>query len=314
MKREVLLMFVVLMCCQMRAQQSFTVMSYNIENAFDTIHDAGKMDAEYCDGGERRWNKSRLFKKLKGVSKVIAAADEKRPIDLIGLCEVENDTVMKWLTQRTPLRTIGYKYLMTHSPDERGIDVALLYSPFTFHPFENQSIRNSLPKQQTRDILHVAGTLASGDTLDVYVVHLPSKKGGSEGHRLSMHLCQQLQAHTDSVRQHRHHPNIIVMGDFNAETNSQQLKLLTRSHHLIDRTAKLQPGTYKYQGEWSILDHILTHTTTLSHQQTRILTLPFLVEPDPTHGGEKPKRTYLGPAYKGGISDHLPVVATFQIK
>ena len=314
MKREVLLMFVVLMCCQMRAQQSFTVMSYNIENAFDTMHDEGKNDYEFCEGGERKWSYTRLFNKLKSVGKVIAAADEKRPLDLIGLCEVENDTVMHYLTQRTPLRTIGYKYLMTHSPDERGIDVALLYSPFTFHPFENQSIRNSLPKQQTRDILHVAGTLASGDTLDVYVVHLPSKKGGSEGHRLSMHLCQQLQAHTDSVRQHRHHLNIIVMGDFNAETNSQQLKLLTRSHHLIDRTAKLQPGTYKYQGEWSILDHILTHTTTLSHQQTRILTLPFLLEKDSPNGGEKPKRTYLGPAYKGGISDHLPVVATFQIK
>ncbi len=314
MKREVLLMFVVLMCCQMRAQQSFTVMSYNIENAFDTMHDEGKNDYEFCEGGERKWSYTRLFNKLKSVGKVIAAADEKRPLDLIGLCEVENDTVMHYLTQRTPLRTIGYKYLMTHSPDERGIDVALLYSPFTFHPFENQSIRNRLPKQQTRDILHVAGTLASGDTLDVYVVHLPSKKGGSEGHRLSMHLCQQLQAHTDSVRQHRHHPNIIVMGDFNAETNSQQLKLLTRSHHLIDRTAKLQPGTYKYQGEWSILDHILTHTTTLSHQQTRILTLPFLLEKDSPNGGEKPKRTYLGPAYKGGISDHLPVVATFQIK
>ena len=314
MKREVLLMFVVLMCCQMRAQQSFTVMSYNIENAFDTMHDEGKNDYEFCEGGERKWSYTRLFNKLKSVGKVIAAADEKRPLDLIGLCAVENDTVMHYLTQRTPLRTIGYKYLMTHSPDERGIDVALLYSPFTFHPFENQSIRNSLPKQQTRDILHVAGTLASGDTLDVYVVHLPSKKGGSEGHRLSMHLCQQLQAHTDSVRQHRHHPNIIVMGDFNAETNSQQLKLLTRSHHLIDRTAKLQPGTYKYQGEWSILDHILTHTTPLSHQQTRILTLPFLLEKDSPNGGEKPKRTYLGPAYKGGISDHLPVVATFQIK
>ena len=298
----------------LRAQQSFTVMSYNIENAFDTMHDEGKNDYEFCEGGERKWSYTRLFNKLKSVGKVIAAADEKRPLDLIGLCEVENDTVMHYLTQRTPLRTIGYKYLMTHSPDERGIDVALLYSPFTFHPFENQSIRNSLPKQQTRDILHVAGTLASGDTLDVYVVHLPSKKGGSEGHRLSMHLCQQLQAHTDSVRQHRHHPNIIVMGDFNAETNSQQLKLLTRSHHLIDRTAKLQPGTYKYQGEWSILDHILTHTTTLSHQQTRILTLPFLLEKDSPNGGEKPKRTYLGPAYKGGISDHLPVVATFQIK
>lgn len=316
--RQHYFLYILLITCvctnPLMAQQRFTVLSYNIENAFDTIHDEGKNDYEYCADGERKWNQRRLFQKLNGVCKVIAAADEKHPIDLIGLCEVENDTVMQYLTRRTPLSNIGYRYLMTHSQDDRGIDVALLYSPFTFHPIENQSIKPAAKKQTTRDILHVAGTLANGDTLDVYVIHLPSKRGGSEGQKLSMSICQQLQAHTDSVRAVRQHPNLLVMGDFNAETNSQQLKLLTRSHHLIDRTAKLQPGTYKYQGEWSILDHILTHTTTLSHQQTRILTLPFLVEPDPTHGGEKPKRTYLGPAYKGGISDHLPVAATFQIK
>ena len=307
-------MFVVLMCCQMRAQQTFTVLSYNIENAFDTIHDEGKNDYEYCDGGERKWSQYRLFQKLKSVGKVIAAADEKRPVDLVGLCEVENDTVMQCLTQRTSLSSLGYRYIMTNSLDERGIDVALLYSPFTFHPIETESIRPKTKKDKTRDILHVAGTIAGGDTLDVYVVHLPSKRGGSEGQKLSMSICQQLQAHTDSVRTLRQHPNLLIMGDFNAETNSQQLKLLTRSHHLIDRTAKLQPGTYKYQGEWSILDHILTHTTTLSHQQTRILNLSFLTEPDPTHGNVKPYRTYLGPVYQGGISDHLPVVSGFQIK
>lgn len=307
-------MFVVLLCCQMRAQQTFTIMSYNIENAFDTIHDEGKNDYEYCDGGERKWSQYRLFQKLKSVGKVIAAADEKRPIDLIGLCEVENDTVMQCLTQRTSLSSLGYRYIMTNSLDERGIDVALLYSPFTFHPIETESIRPKTKKDKTRDILHVAGTIAGGDTLDVYVVHLPSKRGGSEGQKLSMSICQQLQAHTDSVRTRRQHPNLIIMGDFNAETNSQQLKLLTRSHHLIDRTAKLQPGTYKYQGEWSILDHILTHTTTLSHQQTRILNLSFLTEPDPTHGNVKPYRTYQGPVYQGGVSDHLPVVSVFHIK
>ncbi len=314
MRRIGTLVWIVCLCLPLKAQQTFTVMAYNIENAFDTIHDEGKNDLEYCTEGERRWSHKRLMQKLKGVGKVIAAADEKRPIDLIALCEVENDTVMQYLTHRTPLSQLNYRYIITQSPDERGIDVALLYSPFTFHPIEKQSISSTFPKHSTRDILHVAGTLTSGDTLDVYVVHLPSKKGGSEGQRLSMHICQQLQAHTDSVRQHRRHPNLLIMGDFNAETNSQQLKLLTRSHHLIDRTAKLQPGTYKYQGEWSILDHILTHTTTLSHQQTRILTLPFLLEPDPIYGGEKPKRTYLGPVYKGGISDHLPVVSIFQIK
>ena len=299
--------------CEVKAQ-TFTIMSYNIENAFDTIHDEGKNDYEYCDGGERKWSQYRLFQKLKSVGKVIAAADEKRPVDLIGLCEVENDTVMQCLTQRTSLNSLGYRYIMTNSLDERGIDVALLYSPFTFHPIETESIRPKTKKDKTRDILHVAGTIAGGDTLDVYVVHLPSKRGGSEGQKLSMSICQQLQAHTDSVRTIRQHPNLLIMGDFNAETNSQQLKLLTRSHHLIDRTAKLQPGTYKYQGEWSILDHILTHTTTLSHQQTRILNLSFLTEPDPTHGNVKPYRTYQGPVYQGGVSDHLPVVSVFQIK
>lgn len=299
--------------CEVKAQ-TFTIMSYNIENAFDTIHDEGKNDYEYCDGGERKWSQYRLFQKLKSVGKVIAAADEKRPVDLIGLCEVENDTVMQCLTQRTSLSSLGYRYIMTNSLDERGIDVALLYSPFTFHPIETEPIRPKTKKDKTRDILHVAGTIAGGDTLDVYVVHLPSKRGGSEGQKLSMSICQQLQAHTDSVRTLRQHPNLLIMGDFNAETNSQQLKLLTRSHHLIDRTAKLQPGTYKYQGEWSILDHILTHTTTLSHQQTRILNLSFLTEPDPTHGNVKPYRTYQGPVYQGGVSDHLPVVSVFQIK
>lgn len=314
MKKAFLLIIAALLCCLVKAQQPFTILSYNIENAFDTIHDEGKNDYEYCAGGERKWNKGRLFKKLKGISKVIAAADEKRPVDVVGLCEVENDTVMRYLTQNTPLKQLGYQYVMTHSEDDRGIDVALLYSPFTFHPVEKQTIRPKTGKQTTRDILHVAGTLSGGDTLDVYVLHLPSKRGGNEAQNLSMSICQQLQAHVDSVRTQRQHPNIIVMGDFNAETNSPQLKLLTRSHHLIDRTARLQPGTYKYQGEWSTLDHLLTHTTTLSHRQTRILTLPFLTEPDPTHGDVKPYRTYLGPSYHGGLSDHLPVVSIFQIK
>lgn len=307
-------MLAVLLCLPVRAQQTFTVLSYNIENAFDTMHDEGKNDLEYCEGGERHWSKARLMQKLKGIGKVIAAADERRSVDLIGLCEVENDTVMEYLTQRTPLKNLGYRYIMTHSDDNRGIDVALLYSPFTFHPVEKQPIRPKIGKQTTRDILHVAGTLTSGDTLDVYVVHLPSKRGGSEAQRLSMSICLQLQSHTDSIRTARHHPNLIIMGDFNAETNSPQLKFLTRSHHLTDRTAKLKPGTYKYQGEWSIIDHILTHTTTLSHQQTRILTLPFLVEKDATHGNVKPHRTYLGTFYQGGLSDHLPVVSSFQMK
>lgn len=314
LRNIIALLLLVLYAHEVKAQQTFTIMSYNIENAFDTIHDEGKNDYEYCVDGKRRWNTHRLLTKLKGVGKVIAAADERKPIDLIGLCEVENDTVMTYLTQRTPLQHLGYRYIITHSNDHRGIDIALLYSPFTFHPIEKQPIRPNTSRRTTRDFLHVAGIIAGGDTLDIYVLHLPSKRGGKEAEKQSMHICHQLQTHADSVRTQRLHPNLIIMGDFNAETDSPQLKLLTQNHRLIDRTAKLSPGTYKFQGEWSTLDHILTHTTTLTHQHTRILTLPFLTKPDPTHGGVKPYRTYLGSVYQGGISDHLPVVSVFQTK
>ncbi|NLV53836.1 MAG: endonuclease [Bacteroidales bacterium] len=306
-------------------QHTFTVMTYNIENAFDTLHDEGKNDHEFLMDGNRKWNKSRLFRKLNGLCKIVAAADETKPIDLIGLCEVENDTVMKYLTQRTPLKQMGYQYLITHSNDTRGIDVALLYSPFTFHLINHQGIRPHFPNHPTRDVLHATGTISNRDTLDVYVVHFPSKKGGEAALRRSVEIAQMLQENIDSVCKARKHPNIIVMGDFNAEADAPQLQLLTGENRkkaklakgdfpLKNLSEKLKPGTYKYQGEWTTIDHILTLTTTLTHPQAHILDLPFLVEKDPTHGGIKPKRTYLGTIYKGGISDHLPIMAQFQMK
>ena len=296
------------------AQTPFTVMSYNIENAFDTYHDEGKDDLEFCEDGSKKWTKNRLFKKLRGICKVIVAADENRPIDLIALCEVENDTVMEYLTHRTPLNRIGYQYIMTHSDDQRGIDVALLYSPFTFHPVETQHIHISTSTQPVRDILRVSGTIFNSDTLDVYVLHLPSKVGGTKANKRSIRAVRTLKENVDSIYAIRQHPNIILMGDFNAETESTQLKMLTSDSILTDHIAPLHPGTYKYQGDWSTIDHILSHTTTLSPQSATILTFPFLLESDDTYGGIKPYRTYIGPVYKGGISDHLPIMMRFEVE
>lgn len=301
-----------LLCLQMQAQQPFTVMAYNVENAFDTIHDEGKTDEVFCAGGIMKWNKLRLFEKLRGICKVIAAADEHRPVDLIGLCEVENDTVMQYLTKRTPLAQIGYEYVMTNSDDKRGIDVALLYSPFTFHPVGTWCIKPNIPEHPTRDILHVAGTIANGDTVDVYVLHLPSKLGGAAALARSITVTRQLQHDVDSVLTARKKPNVIIMGDFNAGNNSQQIKIMTNNRLTTDITRKLKPGTYRWRGEWATLDHILVHTTSLKHTKARILQLPYLLEPDPNHGGKKPIFTYYGPVYHGGISDHLPVVANFR--
>ena len=97
---------------------------------------------------------------------------------------------MHFLCRRTRLARLGYEYLVTHSADRRGIDVALLYQPETFALLHSETYRvpyDSLRERPTRDLLHAAGRLPFGDTLDVFVVHFPSRRGGatiSEPYRL----------------------------------------------------------------------------------------------------------------------------------
>lgn len=100
--------------------------------------------------------------------------------DLIALCEVENDTVMRDLTKRSLLRNANYEYIVTNSPDERGIDVALIYYPIHFQPIKHYPIRVKPCEgmRPTRDILYVSGRIITDDTLHIFVVHAPSRYGG----------------------------------------------------------------------------------------------------------------------------------------
>lgn len=123
-----------------QGQQPFRVMFYNVENLFDCRHDSLKEDREFLPDGEKKWTPSRYWRKLDALSKVVAAVGEERLPDLVGLCEVENDSVLFDLTRRSSLRALGYRYVATHSPDVRGIDVALLYQPGSFRLLESHEI------------------------------------------------------------------------------------------------------------------------------------------------------------------------------
>ena len=137
----------------------FCVVSWNIENLFDTHHDSLKNDHEFLPDAMRHWNYSRYKKKLVDVARVITAIGEWSPPALVGLCEVENDTVLRDLTRRSPLKELSYRYVMTNSPDLRGIDVALLYQRDLFKLLSSRSISIPPLKQYhpTRDLLHVSG-------------------------------------------------------------------------------------------------------------------------------------------------------------
>lgn len=101
-------------------------------NLFDCQHDTLKNDYEFLPDAPKGWTRARYNDKLAKIAKVIVATGVKDVPDLVGLCEVENDHCMKDLTEYSPLREAGYRYVMTDSPDQRGIDVALLYQRGSF--------------------------------------------------------------------------------------------------------------------------------------------------------------------------------------
>lgn len=109
------------------AQEPFRVMFYNVENLFDAKDDTLKNDQEFLPEATRKWDYYRYKDKINKIARVIISTGKDNIPDLVGLCEVENDSCLLDLIKYSPLREAGYRYVMTHSPDERGIDVALLY-------------------------------------------------------------------------------------------------------------------------------------------------------------------------------------------
>ena len=228
---------------------------------------------------------------------------------------MENDSCLYDLTRRSPLKEAGYRYVMTDSPDQRGIDVALLYQRGSFKLIQHQAIRipsKQVKKAPTRDILHVVGKVVSGDTLDVWVVHYPSRRGGkakSEPYRLL--VAEILKHAVDSVMQVRQNPNVVIMGDFNDGPSSPVMKKLCSDGRLVNLMQGKKEGTYRYRGAWEILDQFLV-SENVRTKNAEVLLHPFLLEEDEKYGGNKPFRTYNGMRYQGGFSDHLPIILDLQ--
>lgn len=319
-------------------QRGFRIMSYNAENLFDCRHDSGKNDTEYLPGGARHWTPGRYYHKLQQIAKVILAAGEWDTPALVGLCEVENDSVLIHLLTRTPLHSRRYRYRITDSPDVRGIDVALLYRRDRFAVIGSASypVRFSRHKEKrSRDILHVWGKIASGDTLDVFVCHFPSRYGGevaSEPDRKD--AASVLKAKTDSLFGTRADARIVIMGDFNDtpadKSVADVLKALPPAapyvpanlYNLFYPSVALPcEGSHKYQGEWSRLDQFIvsgalldtSHSVHIVPDSPTLFAPAFLFTKDKTYRGMRPKRTYYGYKYEGGYSDHLPILLELRI-
>lgn len=296
--------------------QTLAVVELNCENLFDCQHDSLKQDTEFLPEATRHWTRKRYWQKLNNIAQeLLSTCDDGIP-DLIALCEVENDSVLHDLSRRSLLRNAGYEYVMTDSPDLRGIDVALLYSPVSFALVGGHSLR-VMPVEgmrPTRDILYVSGRVLSGDTLHLFVVHAPSRYGGERYSRpfrqaVAERLCQSV----DSIRAASPDASILVAGDFNDEADGPIVTYIGQ-HGLVNMTKDAcgqndVRGTYRYQGQWGSIDHIFGSPYIYNKVEKAYIHAPkFLLEEEKTYGGVRPRRTYNGMRYQQGYSDHLPLV------
>jgi len=303
---------------------------YNVENLFDYLKDSVKNDGAWTPRGANRWTRARYWKKQNNLFKAIAALGHEQPLAILGLCEIENEKVLRDLTRGTPLRRHNYRYIHYESADARGIDVALIYRPDLFEVIKHYPILLIIPPDtvsRTRDFLYVKGVLFQRDTVHVIVCHFPSKFGGLmqtvDRRAFAGRLLRQK---VDSILAENPTANIITMGDFNDEPSDESIAVAFRSR--CD-TANFQPddmlnlmcrfegraGSHKFRETWSIIDHIMIsksllkniHGLSVLDQKAHIFAPDFLLEEDRVNMGKKPFRTYIGPRYHGGFSDHLPV-------
>ena len=316
-----------------RNKNTLRLCFYNLENLFDPENDSLTMDDEFTPDGIRRWYKSRLHIKIAQLAKVILAMGGWEAPELVGVCEVENENVIKKLVYDSPLASYTYAYIHFDSPDERGIDVALLYRPDKFDIVYTQAIAvvdTFLRPIPTRDILYIKGVLPHKrkDTLHLFVNHWPSRYSGyAESQIKRINVAKLLYSHLNSILLMNPHAAIVVMGDFNDEPRDESVStyLKIRFHPDSLRTNELlnmmypyvsqnNIGTHKYAQHWSIFDQIMVSSAMLSKQnawqikrKALIFDAPFLLQTDEKYMGLKPYRSYHGMKFQQGFSDHLPV-------
>ena len=320
------LVLLLVSCQSGKEYRQVTVVQYNVENLFDTQDDPHTLDNEFLPESEKKWTASRCNKKLNDIARVLTDINPGDLPEIIGLAEVENQQVLEDLVKTNAMAPGNYRIVHQDSPDRRGIDVALLYRPdeFKFISFEAVPVD---PGFETRDILHVYGKFKK-ENFHFFVNHWPSRIGGLEkSEPARVVAAQTLKRKVEEVLAQDPDARIVILGDMNDEPENKSLKTVlgagmpdsnSQLVNLMMPLALEKKGTYNYRGTWNMLDNLVVSSNLMDRKGFRV-TPPFGVifreawmEYTDKKGNVSPNRTYGGPNYYGGVSDHFPVY--FELK
>ena len=288
----------------------FRIVSYNVENLFHPDCDSLNPDTDFTPDGKYHWTYYKYRRKVQNIAQIITNIGQFDGIDIVGLCEVENQQCVNDLC--SVLHRFEYQYIHFDSPDKRGIDVALLYRP-TFHLLNAYPISVPLADgNTTRDILYASGIYHSTDTLHLFLCHFPSQLGGSAATAWKREAAMSvLQRHVDSIFATSPKAQIVIMGDMNTKPENN-IRGLHNAMLRLPKCSDSPLGTHKYHGYWSFLDQFYLSDSLLYTTEIQVYSAPYLLEDDLRYLDVKPRRTYIGYRYQTGYSDHLPIVLTIQ--
>ncbi len=309
----------------------YGVAFYNLENLFDTLHDAGKNDYEFLPDGANKWGTMKYTNKLANMSKVLSElCTDKLPVGaaIIGVSEIENRNVLEDLLKQPALKNRGYQIVHHEGPDRRGVDCAMFYNPRFFKLESSKLVPYIYPDNDTtyatRGFLLASGKL-SGENVHVIVNHWPSRGAVSFYRELG---GTQVRAIKDSLMQADPDAKVIIMGDFNDDpidpSMTKALGAINKLENVknaddlynpwYDMLYKTGQGTLLYDGKWNLFDQIVftgnllgNDRSTLKYYKNEVFLRNYLIQQEGRYKGN-PLRTHGSGVWLNGYSDHLPAI------
>lgn len=322
--------FLLLLCCAViQAQDALLqpgrIIFYNVENLFDTIDEPNKIDEEFLPTSKANWNTQKYHEKLQHIAQVIDSLTDTIQPMMIGLAEVENKQVLEDLIKQPALKHINWGIVHRDSPDERGIDVAILYNKDVVEEIIGTYLSIDLGGDNTRDIAYLKCYINEGEPIWLFVNHWPSRRAATDSTGQKRRLAANtLLKKIENLYLGEPFAHVIIMGDLNDNPTDSSVATLT--HHSFNLPAEQQlidlmlplkaQGQYTvtYKEQKDVFDQIIVSKNLLNARypyhirgmQAHIFSPTWLMYQHQKYG-PIPNRTYSYGKYVGGYSDHLPV-------
>lgn len=318
--------------CQNR-QQMLVLQWWNVENLFDTKNDSRVDDTEFTPEGRLHWTEKKLLLKRLRIGQVFKAIKAdceygKYP-DIVVFAETENRAVFSGTL--AAIEQASYAVDYHESPDPRGIDIGLAWNPVTVRFTGSKPYTVRLDDKRGTRFIIAAGFVASGHPFTVVLNHWPSRSFDASWSESKRVAAATITRHiVDSLSTVHPQSGIIVMGDFNDPPDSRSVREIldssfSRKEVLRSDGHKLyncwndadSPGSYYYRKHWERIDQILVSANLLDetgllveNDAFRVFSIPEMFEVP----GKTLYPTYAKGKFRGGYSDHLPLLLKIDIR